>query len=129
MSNEIGFDSSFSFVYSPRPGTPAAALADETPEDVKLARLQRLQAALEVHARAISQSRVNTIQPVLIEGASRRDPNELMGRTDCNRIVNLPGGPQASRRVGQMVKVRITQALPHSLRGEWVDSEVHAAAH
>ncbi len=118
LVDEIGFDHSFSFVYSPRPGTPAAALSDDTPEAVKLGRLQRLQAALERHAQAISASRVGTTQRVLIEGPSKRDAAELMGRTECNRIVNMPGGPQTQRLTGQMVDVRITQALPHSLRGE-----------
>ncbi len=120
LVDEIGFDASFSFVYSPRPGTPAAALVDDTPHAVKLGRLQRLQAALERHAQAISASRVGTTQRVLIEGPSRRNPTELTGRTECNRIVNLPGGPRAARWVGHMADVRITQALPHSLRGQIV---------
>jgi tRNA-2-methylthio-N6-dimethylallyladenosine synthase len=123
LVDEIGFDHSFSFVYSPRPGTPAAALSDHTPEAVKLERLQHLQAALERHAQAISASRVGTSQRVLIEGPSRRDAQELSGRTECNRIVNMPGGPQARRLIGQLVDVRITQALPHSLRGEVLTSE------
>jgi tRNA-2-methylthio-N6-dimethylallyladenosine synthase len=114
LVEDIGFDSSFSFVFSPRPGTPAAALSDETPHGEKLARLQRLQAQLESQAQAISRSRVGTRQRILVEGPSRKDPGELMGRTECNRIVNFPG-PQ--RLVGQMIDVTITQALPHSLRG------------
>jgi tRNA-2-methylthio-N6-dimethylallyladenosine synthase len=128
LVDEIGFDHSFSFVYSPRPGTPAAALADDTPQAVKRERLQRLQAALERQAQAISASRVGTTQRVLIEGASRRDAAELTGRTECNRIVNMPGGQQARRLVGLMVDVRITQALPHSLRGEVLTREPVAAA-
>jgi tRNA-2-methylthio-N6-dimethylallyladenosine synthase len=114
LVEDVGFDSSFSFVFSPRPGTPAAALSDETPHGEKLARLQRLQAQLESQAQAISRSRVGTRQRILVEGPSRKDPGELMGRTECNRIVNFPG-PQ--RLVGQMIDVTITQALPHSLRG------------
>jgi tRNA-2-methylthio-N6-dimethylallyladenosine synthase len=115
LIDDVGFDSSFSFVFSARPGTPAAALADGTPQAVKLARLQQLQARVETQARAISDSRVGTMQRVLVEGPSRKDANELMGRTQCNRIVNFKGMP---RLVGQLVDLTITQALPHSLRGE-----------
>jgi tRNA-2-methylthio-N6-dimethylallyladenosine synthase len=115
LVDDVAFDSSFSFVFSPRPGTPAAALHDDTPPAEKLERLQRLQAKLESHARTISASRVGTRQRILVEGASRKDAAELMGRTECNRIVNFQG-PQAW--TGQMLDVSITQALPHSLRGE-----------
>jgi tRNA-2-methylthio-N6-dimethylallyladenosine synthase len=115
LIDEIGFDASFSFVFSPRPGTPAANLADETPQAEKLLRLQALQAALETHVRRISAERVGTVQRVLVEGPSRRDASELMGRTPCNRIVNFAG---PARCIGQLMDVRITQALPHSLRGE-----------
>jgi tRNA-2-methylthio-N6-dimethylallyladenosine synthase len=118
LVEEVGFDSSFSFVYSPRPGTPAASLADETPRTVKLERLQRLQAAIEANARRIGESRVGTIQTVLVEGPSKRDGGELMGRTACNRIVNFAAGPEPARLLGRMLPVRITRALPHSLRGE-----------
>ncbi|MEY8876380.1 MAG: tRNA (N6-isopentenyl adenosine(37)-C2)-methylthiotransferase MiaB [Leptothrix sp. (in: b-proteobacteria)] len=118
LIEEIGFDSSFSFVFSARPGTPAAALHDDTPQDVKLQRLQHLQATIEANVRRISERRVGTVQRILVEGPSRKDPNELMGRTECNRIVNFNGGPQASRLVGQLIDVRIASALPHSLRGE-----------
>jgi tRNA-2-methylthio-N6-dimethylallyladenosine synthase len=120
LIDDVGFDSSFSFVFSARPGTPAAALADDTPQTVKLKRLQRLQARIEEQARAISDSRVGTVQRVLVEGPSRKDANELMGRTECNRIVNFAG---AKRLVGQMIDVTITQAYPHSLRGEVVTAE------
>ena len=115
LIEDIGFDASFSFVFSPRPGTPAAALADDTPQALKLKRLQQLQALLETNVRRISASREGTVQRILVEGPSRKDPNELMGRTECNRIVNFAG---PARLVGQMVDVTITQALPHSLRGE-----------
>jgi tRNA-2-methylthio-N6-dimethylallyladenosine synthase len=115
LIDEIGFDASFSFVFSPRPGTPAANLADDTPRALKLQRLQQLQAAIETNVRRISASRVGSLQRILVEGPSRKDPNELMGRTECNRIVNFAGAP---RLVGQMVDATITQALPHSLRGE-----------
>jgi tRNA-2-methylthio-N6-dimethylallyladenosine synthase len=121
LIEDTGFDASFSFVFSPRPGTPAAALADDTPQDVKLKRLQHLQATIEANVRRISASRVGTVQRILVEGPSRRPGKdgapELMGRTECNRIVNFDGGPQSARLVGQMLDVRITEALPHSLRG------------
>ncbi len=120
MVDEIGFDNSFSFVYSPRPGTPATSLADETPHAVKLERLQRLQAALEVHAQRISASREGTVQRVLVEGNARKDATEWMGRTPCNRIVNFPASPQAERLVGRVVDVLITRAMAHTLRGELV---------
>jgi tRNA-2-methylthio-N6-dimethylallyladenosine synthase len=118
LVEDVGFDASFSFVFSPRPGTPAAALHDDTPQAVKLVRLQTLQAALELNVRRISASRVGTVQRILVEGPSKKNPAELMGRTECNRIVNFDGGPNAARLVGQLIDVSITQALPHSLRGE-----------
>jgi tRNA-2-methylthio-N6-dimethylallyladenosine synthase len=118
LIDEVGFDASFSFIFSPRPGTPAANLHDDTPQAVKLQRLQQLQAAVEANARRISASLVGTVQTILVEGPSRKDPTELMGRTECNRIVNFPAGPSAARLVGQMIDVSVTQALPHSLRGE-----------
>ena len=120
LIEDIGYDASFSFVFSPRPGTPAAALHDDTPQEVKLKRLQQLQALLEENVRRISASRVGTVQRILVEGPSKKDPTELMGRTACNRIVNFPGGPNAARLVGQMLDARILSALPHSLRGEVV---------
>ena len=115
LIDEIGFDNSFSFVFSARPGTPAANLPDDTPQAVKLARLQRLQAAIEAHAQRISAAMVGSVQKVLVEGPSRKNPAELTGRTECNRIVNFAGAP---RLVGEMVDLRVTQAMPHSLRGE-----------
>jgi tRNA-2-methylthio-N6-dimethylallyladenosine synthase len=128
LIEDIGFDASFSFIFSPRPGTPAANLPDETPQPVKLKRLQHLQATIEANVRRISDSRVGTVQRILVEGPSRNSATgkagssatELMGRTECNRIVNFEGGPQGARLHGQMLAVRITQALPHSLRGEVV---------
>ena len=126
LIEDIGFDASFSFVFSPRPGTPAANLPDDTPQALKLERLQHLQATIESNVRRISESRVGTVQRILVEGPSRNSATgragssatELMGRTECNRIVNFEGGPQGARLRGQMLAVRITQALPHSLRGE-----------
>jgi tRNA-2-methylthio-N6-dimethylallyladenosine synthase len=115
LIDDVGFDSSFSFVFSARPGTPAAALTDDTLLPTKLARLHLLQARIEAQARAISDTRVGTVQRVLVEGPSRKDASELMGRTECNRIVNFKGMP---RLAGKLIDVTITQALPHSLRGE-----------
>ncbi|MBX3591427.1 MAG: tRNA (N6-isopentenyl adenosine(37)-C2)-methylthiotransferase MiaB [Burkholderiaceae bacterium] len=117
LAEELDFDNSFSFVYSPRPGTPAADLPDDTPQSVKLERLQRLQAVIEANARRISEGMVGTVQRLLVEGQSRRDADELAGRTGNNRVVNFVG---PRRLVGQFVDVRITAALPHSLRGEAV---------
>ncbi|WP_234265572.1 tRNA (N6-isopentenyl adenosine(37)-C2)-methylthiotransferase MiaB [Hydrogenophaga sp. NFH-34] len=122
LITDVGYDSSFSFIFSPRPGTPAANLPDDTPHAVKLQRLQHLQATIEENVRRISASREGTVQRILVEGPSRRPGKdgaaELMGRTECNRIVNFDGGPNSARLVGQMIDVKITQALPHSLRGE-----------
>ncbi len=115
LIDDVGFDGSFSFVYSPRPGTPAADYPDETPRDVKLARLQRLQSRIEEQAQAASRAMVGTRQRVLVEGAARRDAQELAARTDNNRVVNFPG---PARLAGEFVDVVITAALPHSLRGE-----------
>ena len=127
LIEQIGFDASFSFVYSKRPGTPAADLPDETPSATKLARLARLQTAVNGHAQRISTAMVGSIQRILVEGPSRRaspdDPGELMGRTENNRIVNFSAGPNASRLVGSMLDVRVTDALAHSLRAELCVSE------
>jgi tRNA-2-methylthio-N6-dimethylallyladenosine synthase len=115
LIEDVGFDASFSFLYSARPGTPAASLADDTPQEVKAARLQRLQALLQSQSEAISAAMVGKLERVLVEGASKKNPNELAARTDNNRVVNFAGQP---RLIGQFVDVKITQALPHSLRGE-----------
>ena len=121
LIDDVGFDISFSFIFSPRPGTPAANLPDDTPHAVKLKRLQHLQATIEANVRRISASRQDTVQRILVEGPSRKSSTEvpeLMGRTECNRVVNFPAGPNAVRLVGQMIDVRITDTQPHSLRGE-----------
>ena len=117
LIEDVGFDASFSFVYSARPGTPAASMTDDTPATVKSERLHRLQALIEAQATAISEAMVGSVRKVLVEGPSRKDPNEMAGRTDNNRVVNFPAPP---RLIGQMIEVRITRALPHSLRGEVV---------
>ena len=124
LIDDIGFDDSFSFVFSPRPGTPAATLHDDTPPAVKLARLHRLQTSVTESARRISEARLGTVQRVLVEGPSRKDPLELTGRTECNRMVNFKG---AARLVGQMIDVTITDLNAHSLRGEVVRREAEAA--
>ena len=126
LIDDIGFDISFSFIFSPRPGTPAANLPDDTPHDIKLRRLQELQASVEANVARISASRLGTVQRILVEGASRKstaDAPELMGRTECNRVVNFAAGPNSARLVGQMVDLRITETFPHSLRGEVLVSE------
>lgn len=115
LVEDMNFDDSFSFIYSPRPGTPAADLADDTPYEVKLDRLQRLQKKVEQQAHAISQSMIGTIQRILVEGSSRKNADELCGRTDNNRMVNFPGHPE---NIGRFVNVTITDALSHSLRGK-----------
>jgi tRNA-2-methylthio-N6-dimethylallyladenosine synthase len=115
LVQQVGFDASFSFVYSRRPGTPAASLADDTAQEIKLERLQRLQALLNAQAQAISTAMVGTRQRILVEGASKKDPRELSGRTENNRVVNF-AGPQ--RLTGQLIDVTITAALPHSLRAQ-----------
>jgi len=115
LVDEIGFDSSFSFVYSRRPGTPAAELPDHTPQEVKRARLARLQRKIDAHASRISESLIGTRQCILVEGASRRDAGELSGRAGDNRVVNFRG---PRRLVGQFVEVTVTAAMAHTLRGE-----------
>ena len=120
LIDDVGFDQSFSFVYSRRPGTPAADLADDTPQTLKLQRLQRLQARINEQAAAINAAMVGKPHRVLVEGYSRRSQSELMGRTENNRIVNFPAPP---RLIGQMIDVRITEAKAHTLRGEVVTTE------
>ena len=120
LIDDVQFDASFSFIYSPRPGTPALELDDNTPAEVKSARLARLQKRIDELAQAVSQSMVGSIQRVLVEGTSKKDAHELAGRTDNNRIVNFAGN---ARLINTFVDVRITSALPHSLRGEIVIRE------
>ena len=115
LIDDVGFDNSFSFIFSPRPGTPAANLADSTPHDVKLRRLQHLQGVINESITRISDSRLGTVQHLLVEGPSKRDATELMGRTECNRVVNFAGH---SRLIGQLVNVKITETRTYSLRGE-----------
>ena len=114
---DVRFDNSFSFIFSPRPGTPAANLHDDTPHEVKLRRLQELQAVINHNIKEISEERVGTVQRLLVEGVSKRDGSELMGRTECNRVVNFPGN---QRLIGQLIDVKITEAKAYTLRGEVV---------
>ena len=114
LIDDIGFDTSFSFVYSRRPGTPAADLIDDTPQTLKLQRLQKLQARINEQAYAIARSMVGSTQRILVEGTSTRDANELSGRTENNRIVNFAGHP---RLIGQMIDVVITDAMTNTFRG------------
>lgn len=114
LIEDVGFDQSFSFIYSRRPGTPAAELPDEVPEEVKHARLSRLQAHINEYAAGISRAMVGTVQRVLVTGPSKKDANELTGKTENMRSVNFPAPP---RLIGQFVDVVITEALTNSLRG------------
>ena len=114
LIEDVGFDQSFSFIYSRRPGTPAADLPDEVSDPVKHARLEQLQQHINAHAAGISRAMVGSVQTVLVEGPSKKDPNELTGKTENMRSVNFPGHP---RLVGQFVEVVITEALSNSLRG------------
>jgi tRNA-2-methylthio-N6-dimethylallyladenosine synthase len=115
LIEEVVFDASFSFVYSPRPGTPAAGLQDDTPHETKLARLHRLQVLLDAQAQSISEAMLGTTQRVLVESVSKKDARELAGRTDNNRIVNFAGAP---RLIGQFIDVTISAVLSHTLRGK-----------
>ncbi|MDH3318392.1 MAG: tRNA (N6-isopentenyl adenosine(37)-C2)-methylthiotransferase MiaB [Betaproteobacteria bacterium] len=119
LARDLEFDGSFSFLYSPRPGTPAAELADATPREEKHERLQRLQALLDAQAHAMSESMLDRVERVLVEGPSRKDAGELAGRTGNNRVVNFRG---AAALAGRFADVRITAALAHSLRGELLDA-------
>ena len=119
LAGELAFDGSYSFLYSPRPGTPAAELDDPVPQERKLERLRRLQAQLEAQERSISEAMVGTMEEVLVEGPSKRDPSELAARTGNNRTVNFSGSGDLAN---SFTRVRITEARHHSLRGELVDA-------
>ncbi|RMG27588.1 MAG: tRNA (N6-isopentenyl adenosine(37)-C2)-methylthiotransferase MiaB [Gammaproteobacteria bacterium] len=124
LVREVGFDQSFSFLYSARPGTPAAEYPDDVPLEVKKERLYRLQQRINDQAARISAAMQGSVQRILVEGPSRRDPDRLAGRTENNRIVNFTG-PRSL--IGRFVDVRITEALPHSLRGELLAPEASMA--
>jgi tRNA-2-methylthio-N6-dimethylallyladenosine synthase len=124
LIEDIGFDQSFSFIYSRRPGTPAASLPDDVPHEVKQARLERLQARIDASALAISRAMVGSVQRVLVERPSRRDATQLAGRTGNNRWVNFDGPPSL---INRFADVRITEAMPNSLRGRLAVPERHTA--
>lgn len=117
LIEDVNYDTSFSFIYSERPGTPAAEIKDDTPQAIKLERLQILQKRIEEMAREVSKNMVGTIQKVLVEGKSKRDPNELSGRTENYKVVNFEGN---ERLINQLINVEITEALPNSLKGRIV---------
>jgi tRNA-2-methylthio-N6-dimethylallyladenosine synthase len=118
LIDDIGFDNSFSFIYSARPGTPAANLEDTTPHAVKLERLQRLQAVIDANTRRYSAALVGSVQTVLVEGQAKKNAAEFQGRTECNRVVNFAGGADPAGLIGQLVDVRITDTFGYTLRGE-----------
>jgi tRNA-2-methylthio-N6-dimethylallyladenosine synthase len=124
LIEELDFDASFSFIYSKRPGTPAADYPDDVPAALKSQRLMKLQARVEAHAKKVNQAMVGSVQRVLVEGHAKKNAAELAGRTYNNRIVNFAGQP---RLIGQCVEVTVTQALPHSLRGEVAVTESESA--
>ena len=117
LIKDMGFDQSFSFIYSARPGTPAASLEDSTPADVKKQRLATLQKTINEQAAAISHSMLGTVQRILVERPSARDESELAGRTENNRVVNFSADHDL---IGKFVDVTITEARPNSLRGEYL---------
>jgi tRNA-2-methylthio-N6-dimethylallyladenosine synthase len=118
LVDDIGYDNSYSFIFSPRPGTPAANLSDDTPHAVKLERLQRLQKVIADNTRRYSDAMLGTVQRVLVEGPSKRDAQEMQGRSENNRVVNFDGGPMSARLTGQFIDINITASNPYSLRGE-----------
>lgn len=120
LVHEMGFDTSFSFIFSARPGTPAANLADTTPMEIKKQRLKILQDRLLLQASRISQSMIDSKQRLLVTGVSKKSAQQLAGRTECNRVVNFDGPAEI---IGQFVEVQITEALPNSLRGRLLDAD------
>ena len=118
LIQDVGFDMSFSFIYSERPGTPAAGIVDDVSMDVKKERLQLLQARLNQQAQQYARQMVGTKQTLLVEGPSRKDPTQLAGRTENNRVVNFEGQPSM---IGEFVAVEITEALPNSLRAKLIE--------
>jgi tRNA-2-methylthio-N6-dimethylallyladenosine synthase len=119
LIDEIGFDVSFSYLYSPRPGTPAAEMHDDTPHEVKAARLKRLQLRIDELENEVAQAMLGTTQRALVEGVSKKDAQELAARTDNNRVVNFSG---AAGLIGGFIEVKITQVVRHTLRGELIFS-------
>ena len=120
LIDDVGFDNSFSYLYSPRPGTPAAELRDDTLHEIKTQRLKRLQDRIAEQEDGVAQAMLGTTQRALVEGVSKKDVQELAARTDNNRVVNFSG--EASL-IGGFVEVKITQVVRHTLRGELVANE------
>ncbi len=120
LIDEVAFDGAFSFTYSPRPGTPAADLPDDTPPAVKSARLAELQKRIDALFLDYSRRMVGRTERVLVESRAKKGEGDLAGRTENNRVINFPGGPHGARLIGQYVDVRVTEAMAHSLRGEIV---------
>ncbi|MBR7801179.1 tRNA (N6-isopentenyl adenosine(37)-C2)-methylthiotransferase MiaB [Undibacterium fentianense] len=118
LIKDVDFDNSFSFIFSARPGTPAASLEDTTPAPLKLKRLQFLQSVIDANTKKYSNAMIGTVQRILVEGPSVKDPNELQGRTENNRVVNFSGGKEL---IGTLVNTRVTESYNYSLRGELVD--------
>jgi tRNA-2-methylthio-N6-dimethylallyladenosine synthase len=125
LIDEVGFDHSYSFIYSARPGTPAADLPDDVPAELKQARLQRLQQRINDNAQRISRQMVDSVQRVLVDRPARKDPRQLSGRTENNRVVNFDGPAEL---IGHFADIRITEALPNSLRGVLVPESGEAAS-
>ncbi|MCH8622273.1 tRNA (N6-isopentenyl adenosine(37)-C2)-methylthiotransferase MiaB [Undibacterium sp. TS12] len=123
LIDDIGFDNSFSFIFSPRPGTPAANLEDDTPAELKLRRLQHLQAVIDANTKKYSNAMIGTVQRILVDGPSVKNPAELQGRTENNRVVNFAGPKEL---IGTLVDTRITESYNYSLRGELVEEAVTA---
>ncbi|HMW50187.1 MAG TPA: TRAM domain-containing protein, partial [Cellvibrionaceae bacterium] len=119
---DVGFDTSFSFIYSPRPGTPAADLPDDTSEEVKKQRLAILQQRITQQAQAISQGMIGNIERVLVTGYAKKDPGQLSGRTENNRVVNFRC--DQAQLIGKFADILIEEALPNSLRGSLISSEL-----
>jgi tRNA-2-methylthio-N6-dimethylallyladenosine synthase len=117
LIKDVQFDNSFSFIFSPRPGTPAANLEDDTPQPLKLKRLQHLQSVIDANTKMYSNAMIGTVQRILVEGPSVKDENELQGRTENNRVVNFAGGKEL---IGSLVDTKVTQSFNYSLRGELI---------
>ena len=128
LIDDIGYDNSFSFIFSPRPGTPAANLEDDTPHEVKLARLQRLQKVINDNTKAYSEAMVGSTVRILVEGPSKKDPQEMQGRSENNRVVNFDGGPNGAALIGQFIDVKITTSYAYSLRGDAIIHSLNTAA-
>jgi tRNA-2-methylthio-N6-dimethylallyladenosine synthase len=120
LIDDVAFDGAFSFTYSARPGTPAADLVDDIPQEEKSRRLSQLQKRIDELFSGYSKAMVDNVERVLVEGPSKKNKTELAARTENNRVINFPGGPNSERLIGHYVNVKVTEAVAHSLRGELV---------